>query len=176
LDTSKLPAKDVQPKDLDDAIAWVQPLGTAKEKILADFGRRTNATHIAYGEGTLVCPTNAGVILGVDLLTHSLLWAHTYADAPAPQQPTDPYAMMRGGRPFPQPQPNQPIVTDWKASPPIIADGKVVFTAPDGPELRCLNLRNGAQVWGLKRSDGDVYLGGVYAGRVILVGKKDVRR
>ena len=40
---------------------------------------------------------------------------------------------------------NGPIVTDWKAAPPIIADGKVVFTAPDGPELRCLNLRNGTR-------------------------------
>jgi outer membrane protein assembly factor BamB/tetratricopeptide (TPR) repeat protein len=175
LDTGKLPAKDPQPKDLDDAIAWVQPLGTAKEKILADWGRRINATQIAYGEGILVCPTNAGVILGVDLLTHSLLWAHTYSDAPAPQPMNDPYAPFRGGRMPVQPQPNQPIVTDWKASPPIITDGKVIFTAPDGPELRCLNLRNGAQVWGLKRSDGDVYLAGVFAGRVVIVGKKDVR-
>jgi outer membrane protein assembly factor BamB len=175
LDTGKLPAKDPQAKDIDEAVVWVQPLGTAKEKLLSDYARRINATHIAYGEGTLVCPTNAGVVLGVDLLTHSLLWAHTYADAPPPQPQPDPYGGMRGGiRPI-QPQPNAPIATDWKASPPIIADGKVVFTAPDGPEMRCLNLRNGAQVWGLKRSDGDVYLGGVFAGRVIIVGKKDVR-
>jgi outer membrane protein assembly factor BamB/tetratricopeptide (TPR) repeat protein len=176
LDAGKLP-KDPQAKDIDEAIAWVQPLGTAKEKLLADYGRRINATHIAYGEGTLVCPTNAGVILGVDLLTHSLLWAHTYADAPAPPTHPDPYGGGFRGRPVPiQPQPgNAPLSTDWKAAPPIIADGKVVFTAPDGPELRCLNLRNGAQIWGLKRSDGDVYLGGVYAGRVIIVGKKDVR-
>ncbi|HEX5271826.1 MAG TPA: PQQ-binding-like beta-propeller repeat protein, partial [Gemmataceae bacterium] len=181
LDTAKLPGGAVGPKDTDAAIVWVQPLGTAKEKILADFGRRTNATHIAYGEGILVCPTNAGVVLGVDLLTHSLLWAHTYADAPAPPTQPDPYGGMGGIRRFPGggmpvvPVSNAPIVTDWKASPPIISDGKVVFTAPDGPELRCLNLRNGAQVWGLKRTDNDVYLGGVYAGRVIIVGKKDVR-
>ncbi len=176
LDTAKMP-KNPSAKDKDDAIAWVQPLGTAKEKILTDYGRRTNATHIAYGEGTLVCPTNAGVILGVDLLTHSLLWAHTYSDAPAPQQPVDPYAPFRGGRVVPNPgtQPNQPIITDWKACPPIIADGKVVFTAPDGPELHCLNLRNGAKLWGLKRSDSDVYLAGVFSGRVVIVGKKDVR-
>src|SRR5207302_833396 len=73
LDTGKLPAGTPGPKDIDDAIAWVQPLGTAKEKILVDHGRRIHATHIAYGEGILVCPTNAGVILGVDLLTHSLV-------------------------------------------------------------------------------------------------------
>ncbi len=181
LDTGKLPIKDPQAKDLDEAIAWEQPLGTAKEKLLADYGRRIHATHIAYGEGVLVCPTNAGVVLGVDLLTHSLVWAHAYTDAPAgPPQP-DVYNGGMGMRRFPGGgvvggvPGNGPLSVDWKASPPIIADGKVVFTAPDGPELKCVNLRNGAQVWGLKRSDGDVYLAGVYAGKVLIVGKKDVR-
>jgi outer membrane protein assembly factor BamB/tetratricopeptide (TPR) repeat protein len=179
LDSTKLPPNGAGPRELDDAVAWIQPLGTAKEKILADYGRRTNATHIAYGEGTLVCPTNAGVILGVDMLTHSLLWAHTYSDAPAPPPPGPGMGGMGGFRGgfggMPGGGPVAPITQDWKSAPPIIADGKVVFTAPDGPELRCLNLRNGAQVWGLKRSENDVYLGGVYAGRVIIVSKKDVR-
>ncbi|HKI30713.1 MAG TPA: PQQ-binding-like beta-propeller repeat protein [Gemmataceae bacterium] len=175
LDTGKLPAKDPQQKDLDDAIVWVQKLGTAKEKILVDYNRRTNATHIAYGEGILVCPTNAGVILGVDLLTHSLVWAHAYSDAPAPQVQPEYGGRFRGMPPGMAGNPNAVISSDWKAAPPIIADGKVVFTAPDGPELRCLNLRNGAQIWGLKRSEGDVYLAGVYSGKVVIVGKKDVR-
>ena len=81
LDTSKLPTEKVTAKDLDDAIVWVQPIGTAKEKLIGDYGRRINATHIAYGGGTLVCPTNAGAIVAVDLLTHNLLWA-SYSDTP----------------------------------------------------------------------------------------------
>jgi outer membrane protein assembly factor BamB/tetratricopeptide (TPR) repeat protein len=180
LDTGKLPEKVVLDKDVDDAILWVQPLGTAKEKILADYGRRTNAAHIAYGEGILVCPTNAGVLLGVDLLTHSLLWAHTYSNAP-PQDPNagmDPrLGRLRGGGIAAQHgQPGQtPIQSDWKASAPIITDGRVVFTAPDGPELQCLNLRNGTEIWKMKRADEDLYLAGVYSGRVLIVGKKDVR-
>ena len=59
--------------------------------------------------------------------------------------------------------------------PPIIADGKVVFTAPDGADLKCLNLRNGDPIWALKRGDNDVYLAGVFDGKVVIVGKKDVR-
>jgi outer membrane protein assembly factor BamB len=182
LDTSKLPEKP-QDKDVDEAIAWVQPLGTAKEKMVADYGRRIHAAHIAYGEGILVCPTNAGVLLGVDLLTHSLVWAHAYSNAP----PQDPNAAMmggpgmgmrvRGGGIVAAPgQPGAgPISSDWKATPPIITDGRVVFTAPDGPELKCLNLRNGAEIWKMKRADEDLYLAGVYAGRVLIVAKKDVR-
>jgi outer membrane protein assembly factor BamB/tetratricopeptide (TPR) repeat protein len=171
-DPGKLPARPTE-KDKDDAVVWVQPLGTAKEKMLADYGRRLNAAHIAYGEGILVCPTNAGVLLGVDLLTHSLVWAHAYGDAPAaPAVPAVPARarVLPGNM-----QPGRPTSGDWKASPPVIAEGKVVFTAPDGPDLKCLNLRNGAEVWKVKRGDNDVYLGGVYAGRVVVVGKKDVR-
>jgi outer membrane protein assembly factor BamB len=179
LDTGKLPSSNPSARDLDEAILWEQPLGTAKEKLLADFGRRIHAAHIAYGEGILVCPTNAGVVLGVELLTHNLVWAHPYSDTPVTPQPNpnDPWGGMRrfpGGQ-VPNPGANAAIAVDWKAAPPVIADGRVVFTAPDGPELRCLSLRNGDQVWGIKRSDGDVYFAGVYAGRVIVVGKKDVR-
>jgi outer membrane protein assembly factor BamB/tetratricopeptide (TPR) repeat protein len=152
LDTGKLPARNVQLKDLDDAIVWVQPLGTAREKILIDFGRRINGTQIAYGDGVLVCPTNTGALVGVDALTHNLLWAHTYADVPAKAPPGA-----------------------WKASAPIVQSGKVVFALPDGPELRCLDLRTGRLRWGSKRREDDIYLGGVIADRVVIVGKKDVR-
>ena len=175
---ARLPER-VQEKDVDEAIVWVQPLGQAKEKLLVDYGRRINATHIAYGEGILVCPTNAGVLIAVDLLSHGLIWAHAYSNAPPPEQANNPYGPrfrpgfgpgMPGGV-----QPGGPITQDWKATPPIIADGKVVFTATDGPELKCLNLRNGAENWKMKRGEEDLYLAGVYAGRIVVVAKKDVR-
>jgi outer membrane protein assembly factor BamB/tetratricopeptide (TPR) repeat protein len=174
LDASKLPANVPQPKELDEAIAWVQPLGIAKGKLIADYGRRIHAAHIAYGEGILVCPTNAGVILGVDLLTHSLVWAHAYSDAPLAQpNPNDPWARVRPGG-FP-PNAGGPIVSEWKATPPVVFGGKVVFAAPDSPELRCLSLRDGRLLWSSRRGNDDVYLGGVFAGRALVVGKKDVR-
>ncbi len=177
LDMGRLPER-VQEKDVDEAIVWVQPLGTAKEKLLVDYGRRINATHIAYGEGILVCPTNAGVLIAVDLLSHSLIWAHAYSNAPPVEQPNNPYGprFRPGFGPgMPGVQPGGPITQDWKAAPPIIADGKVIFTAPDAPELKCLNLRNGAEIWKMKRAEDDLYLAGVYAGRVVIVAKKDIR-
>jgi len=172
LDTRKLPARDPQAKDLDAAIAWVQPLGTAKEKILVDYRRRITAVHIAYGEGILVCPLNTSALVGVDLLTHSLLWVHTYAEPPAPLPPAPP------GRPSPPPgfAGTSPVVSDeWKASAPVVQAGKVVFAAHDSPALNCLNLRDGRLLWGSKRRDDDVYLAAVFAGKVVIVGKKEVR-
>jgi outer membrane protein assembly factor BamB/tetratricopeptide (TPR) repeat protein len=148
-DAGKVPNKATL-EDLDAAVAWVQPLGIAKERIIIDYGRRINGAPIAYGEGVLVCPTNAGVLVGVDVLTHGVLWTHAY---PAP-------AGAAG---------------EWKASAPVVQDGKVVFALPDGPELRCLRLRDGKLLWGTKRGEDGVYLAGVFAGRAVVVGKKDVR-
>ena len=59
---------------------WTQTLATARDRLLLDISRRVQAVHLAYGEGILVCPTNAGAILGVDLLSRSLVWAFPYRE------------------------------------------------------------------------------------------------
>jgi outer membrane protein assembly factor BamB len=60
-------------------------------------------------------------------------------------------------------------------TPPVIADGKVVFAPPDGDALYCLNLRDGSQVWKVDRGGDDLYLAGVYAGVAVIVGKRRVK-
>src|SRR5262249_45003412 len=171
---------------LDEATGKVigkpQRLADAREKILVDIDRRIHASHLAYGEGILVCPTNSGGILAVDLLTNSLVWAYGYREKgkDASIQPQfDPR--------FGQPQPGMKFLPDgrqvpiphssahWTLTPPIITQGKVVFSAPDAGAVHCLNLRDGTRVWKNMRSDGDVYLAGVFAGKVVVVGKNYVR-
>src|SRR6516162_4271983 len=72
--------------------------------------------------------------------------------------------------------PNQQVnANEWKVAPPVIADGKVVFTAPDGNTIDCVNLRDGSKVWRMNKIDSDQYLAGVYAGKVLLVGKEHCR-
>jgi outer membrane protein assembly factor BamB len=61
------------------------------------------------------------------------------------------------------------------AAAPIIDDGKVIFTAPDGGSVHCLRLRNGAPLWRAKQADGDLYLAAVSHGKVVLVGKRTCR-
>src|SRR6185437_3962149 len=63
----------------------------------------------------------------------------------------------------------------WKASAPVISDGKVVFTAPDARSIHCINLRDGSHVWHWSKHDDDLYLGNVHNGKVVIVGKKNVR-
>lgn len=161
------------------SVVWVQTLATTKEKMLMDVVRRANAAPLAYGEGILVCPTNAGAVIGVDLLTHSLLWAYAYRDKP-PAPPQDEQQMqmkMRGRFAMNGEMQAQSAgsPTDWKSSTPIIADGKVVFTAPDGNTIDCLDLTNGQKVWRTNKLDGDLYLAGVYNGLALIIGKERCR-
>ncbi|HEY7309492.1 MAG TPA: PQQ-binding-like beta-propeller repeat protein [Gemmataceae bacterium] len=161
-----------------------QALGTTQEKMEHDVFRRASAAHLAYGEGILVCPTNAGAVFGINLLENSLVWAYPYrekSDQQAPQLNGRAMGGMRRGVPImvgPNGQPITPLTNHehrWKASAPVISDGKVVFTAPDAKSLHCINLRDGSPVWRKPKLEDDLYLGNVYNGTVLIVGKKNVR-
>jgi RNA polymerase sigma factor (sigma-70 family) len=141
---------------------WAQTLATTKGKMHMDPGRRVHAVHLAYADGILVCPTNAGTLLGVNLRTHKPIWAYKYGEDETETSPEQ-----------------KPVVFQldparWRASAPVICDGRVLFTAPDDTTLHCLKLRDGAPLWKVGQAD-DLYLGGVHAGRVLLVGKNTCR-
>ncbi len=155
--------------------AWTQPLVTFRKGIQMEFGRRSWAAHPAHAEGILICPSNSGAIVAVDLLTHSLLWAHAYAQAPP--APPGQQVMVNGKvRMFMNGQPIPPRLTcNWKNSAPLIADGKVLVTAPDATSIQCLNLRDGSLVWSKEWNANDAYLAGVYLGKVLIVGNQSCR-
>jgi outer membrane protein assembly factor BamB len=151
-------------------MVWQQKLADVRDRLPKDVSRRIHACHLAYGEGILVCPTNAGAVLGVDLLSRSLVWAYSYREGSgsAEKNPPNPFG---GWNPR---MPVSNLTSNWKSSAPVVVDGKVVFTAPDGESVHCLNLRDGNRIWKANREDS-LYLGGVYAGKVVLVGKNSCR-
>ncbi len=159
----------------------LQPLAETKVPLEQDINRRLNAVHLAAGEGMLICPTNAGAVLCIDMLENSLVWAYPYAEnrPTGPNQPgivrprpgiNLPPGFGPDGRPIP--------ITgkdSWHASAPIIQGGKVYFTAPDAPAVHCVNLADGARVWMQRRNEDDLYVAGVFNGKVIIVGRRGVR-
>ncbi len=154
-------------------LLWAQTLASPQNPLLLDAGRRLYAAHLAYGRGILVCPTNAGAIFGVDPLTRQLVWAFAYRDKPLATGPR-----LRGSRSARELEieslPHLRSST-WKSSAPIIHDGRVIFTAPDAPAVYCLDVRDGALLWKQDRREDDLYLAGVFEGKVLLVGKQDCR-
>jgi outer membrane protein assembly factor BamB len=155
-------------------LVWSQALANTREKMSQDVNRRTQAVELAYGDGILVCPTNSGAVLGVDLLSHSLLWAHPYRDRSKEDQgPKNPWGGPGiGWGPGMGPS---PLANDWKVTPPVIVDGKVVFTAPDANAVHCIDLRKGTALWTETKGQDDLYLAGVYSGKVLIIGKASAR-
>jgi outer membrane protein assembly factor BamB len=134
-------------------VKWIEKLTSVKEPYVGSLGRRIHATHLAYADGILVCPTNAGVVLGYDLAKRKTIWTYKYRDEKT---------KWASGS------------TDWKATAPILHDGKVVFTAPDSSDIYCLKLSDGKEVWKAQRKD-DIYVGGVSGNKVLLVGSESCR-
>lgn len=139
-----------------------------KDRFVQDMSRRVNAAAPAYADGILVCPTNAGEVFGIELPTRSFAWAYSYRES-APQPIALPGMMLPKG------VAGTTVLSKWKSSPPVIADGKVVFTAPDADSVHCVNLRDGKPLWKKKQHPGDLYLAGVFAGRVLIVADKTIR-
>jgi outer membrane protein assembly factor BamB len=158
-------------------VVGVQTLATTHEKLENDVPRRIHAAHLAYGDGILVVPTNAGAVFGIDLLENRLVWAYPYRDRDDNPPRAGPRFPGGGFIPGPDgmPLPTMPRTGDWKEAAPCIADGKVVFTAPDARSLHCVHLLDGAQLWTYRRQEDDLFFAGVYRGKVLVVGKKQCR-
>lgn len=164
-------------------LVWSQVLGSPNNRILQDSNRRMQGVHLAYSDGIIVVPTNAGAVLGVDLLSHSLVWSHPYREISQtdPSQPAlggGPNARLRGGMGL------QPVAVNggmainqerWRASAPIVADGKLIFSAFDSSWLTCLSLQDGTELWKVRRAQDDLYVGGVVGSRVVVVGMEKTR-
>lgn len=153
------------------AVQWVQPLCYVERRIQEDPERRVDACQLAYSDGILVCPTNAGVVLGVDLLTRALVWARPYEGADTELN------VNRGQRIIIAPK-QDPQLRErrWYYAAPMIADGKVVFTAQDSNAIYCVHLQDGSLAWNpLPREQNDLYVAGIYHGRIIIVSRDAVR-
>lgn len=159
------------------ALLWTQKLGRPSNGLPADSVRRFQGAFLSAGEGILVCPTNSGVVIGVDIMSRSLLWAHAYRKLEA--APGVGPGGVGGGRPFNPGMPGQYThqlpVDRWRAAAPIVAGGRVVVAAYDSNKLECLDVRSGKLLWSVNRDPADLYVGGVVNDKVIVVGKTSVR-
>jgi outer membrane protein assembly factor BamB len=157
------------------AVVWYQRLAAFKSRMVLDGGRRVHAVPLVESDGMLVCQTNAGGVVAFDLAAHRLAWAHVYREEPPPPPaPPGGFGGRRPGRfsPISNTPPN--LTSEWKSSPPVVAGERVLVTPPDGNELHCLSLRDGALLWKVKRED-DLYSAGVFGEKIVLVGRENLR-
>ncbi|MDB5312310.1 MAG: bamB 1 [Gemmataceae bacterium] len=152
------------------AVLWTQKLGRPNTPLPGDSVRRYQGVFLAAGEGILVCPTNSGAMIGVDIMSRSLLWAHAYRRLEPNTLPKQPVFTPTG----PVLPPQLPV-DRWRGAAPIVSGGRVVIAAYDSNKLECIDVRSGKVLWSVPREATDLYVGGVTNDRVIVVSKGDVR-
>lgn len=159
-------------------LVWRQPLGTVNTRLMQDSIRRIQPCHLAYQDGILVCPTNTGALIAVNLLNQSLSWAYAYStgrmDPSSAMGGMNAPAIIRRGRNIGLTGP-QATTDRWYPTPPALVNGRVIFTPPDGNQIICVSLRDGNRLWSVDRQSGDLFLAGVYNNKVLIVGKETVR-
>ena len=158
-------------------LVWSQLIGEAAVPLRADPGRRTQAAYLTYSNGVMLCPTNCGVLVAVDLDARGLLWARYYgAPAPEPGVENGLGAPGVGRRRNFNGEPPAPVPTErWRAAAPMIQGERVVFAAHDSDQLQCLNLRTGELLWRAARKADDLYVAAATPEHVLVVGKSSLR-
>jgi outer membrane protein assembly factor BamB len=119
------------------ALEWRQQLANLETGVQLDLRRRVQALMPSYEGGMLVCPTGAGLVVGVDLSKRSLAWAYQYEGAP----PID--AMYRAG----PADPTAGRTGTWTDGTATIAEGRVLISPRESKQLHCLDLHTGRMLW-----------------------------
>lgn len=142
-------------------LLWSQALGYVDRAVDSDDFRAQQACIPTLVDGVLVCPTNAGFLLGLDRDTGSLLWAVASGNERADNR----FSMSNvlrlvGSRSFP----NVLIGTR----------GRVLAMPHHSSQIVCHDIATGAVVWATPRLDAE-YLATVNEALLVVVGRRQTR-
>jgi outer membrane protein assembly factor BamB len=114
-------------------------------------------------EGLLLCPTPDGLVIAVDLVTHSVRWAYRVEPVEEPARLPPRWGRAFGGA-------EARWLSTWRET-SIRTDGeRCYFISPRSPQVHVLSLKTGEVVW-TRPVPGGLFLGPVAQGRLITVAK-----
>jgi outer membrane protein assembly factor BamB len=144
-------------------LLWMQAIGFVEVPIDRDRNRYPLHCTPSFADGILVCPTQLGLLVGVDSLTGSLLWAYYYGDSET---------LAHLGR-----WPHRSQRSYGHPGFPSIAhvdSGRVVVLPRQSNSIHCLDLRTGQPLWKIPRDDAE-YIGTVRDDMILIVGARACR-
>ena len=151
---------------------WSQGIAQPEFSVLTHPGRRLAGLSPSYSDGVLVCPTEAGLVVGVDVARRQLLWSYSYRPI---------HARLNSGR---QQAMRRVLMSNriaqlsrndgWFDPIPILSDGAVILTPRDSDHLHCLDLEDGRPRWSRPRGQAQ-FVAAVHAGRVVVVERARVQ-
>lgn len=151
-------------------LEWSQTLAIPEGSIDLVPRRRMVGISPATSNGVLVCPTDSGLVVGVDPAARRLLWGMKYS--------VNTHITRATGRGFIQQNvAGTSGATDeeprWLDSTPLVGDGHVIVTPRDSEEMHCIRLYDGKVVW--RRPRGvSLTVASIDDGNVVVVGRNQV--
>ena len=118
------------------AVLWIQGIGYVDRPIDEDALRNTLACTPCYSAGVIVCPTQMGVLVGVDALDGALLWTYYYGD--------DDVTSSESAWSFVSCRPHG---NTGFSNPPLIDGNRVVILPRQSDSIHCIDLATGRGVW-----------------------------
>jgi outer membrane protein assembly factor BamB len=142
------------------SVLWVQGIGYVDRPIDEEPLRYALACTPASGGGVIVCPTQAGMLVGVDALDGALLWTYYCGDEDGSGSETSWSFACRhtfGNPGFPN---------------VALVEGNQVVVLPRQSEaIQCLDLLTGRGIWKKPRGDGE-FVAAAADGVVMVVGER----
>jgi outer membrane protein assembly factor BamB len=141
------------------AVLWVQGISYVDRPIDEDSLRNTLACTPCYSAGVIVCPTQMGVLVGVDALDGALLWTYYYGDDDTASESA--WSFMS----------HRPYGNTGFANPPLIEGNRIVLLPRQSDSIHCIDLTTGNKLWKQPRNDAE-FVAGAADGVVMIVGER----
>jgi outer membrane protein assembly factor BamB len=153
-------------------VAWSQRLVKLDIAVGADLHHQRRGVSPSLAGSVLVCPTDAGRIVAVDITARTLLWEYLYrSDTPVvnngPRLMIPPLNGPEGLR-------DSALQDRWTDGLAMIDGARVVISPRGCDSLRCLDLATGQLLWTHPRKDG-LFVGCVAEGVALVVGRSSLR-
>lgn len=146
---------------------WSIPLAISSEPLDGNPRRRGNACPIVLADGLLICPTGAGVVVAVELLTRQVRWAFRYERTD--RSVTQSEAVPRGQAPA-----RPKWWNGWRDSAAVAASGRVIVAPAESNGLFAFDAQLGKLLWEQPRGSG-LSLLGITGGKILIMEKYAVR-
>lgn len=149
--------------------------------VTQDRLRRLAGATPSFSNGVIVCPTSAYGVVAVDRSTRSLLWGAQY-----PMPYIKNLAKNARARQIQLRSRQQSIRSSAIDASATLADGRIIVTPLETDRVLCLDLLTGKSLWTPQQNEegrslpgrpieDTVYIGCVYQGTILLVGKRKLR-
>ena len=146
----------------DGQTLWAQPIALVQQPVDWDADRQRMCCMPVYDDGVVICPTEVGLLVGIDAFTGTLLWAYDHLDEQ--QRQTSGRWSSHRQRKFG----NTDIPTAM-----FCQQGRLYCLPFRSQSLHCLDSHTGARVWSVPRGEALV-IQGVTPSCVLLSGSRSV--